>query len=90
MSHQPTLGKFGFATHLKKQMSKMKTSFTDSQVAYVLKILVNLSLNVLIKKVLVYILLLTKFFPVRSRASAINQREKTKIRNLQYGPRKQG
>ena len=33
-------------------MSKIKTFLTDSQPGYVLKILVNLSLNVLIGKVL--------------------------------------
>ena len=34
-------------------MSKIKTFLTDSQPGYVLKILVNLSLNILIKKVLI-------------------------------------
>ena len=32
-------------------MSKIKSFLTDSQLRYVLKILVNLSLNVLIRKV---------------------------------------
>ena len=31
-----------------------------------------------------------RFFPLIYRAWAINQREKTRIRNLQYGPRKRG